>query len=383
LLSIDYTLSIQHIYQQFTETLITETGSLHVLHMFGVQKRINTLPSWVPDYSICRPVATLPAAYCEERESYYGQIKRAERGRLWVEFRKDCLVTRGKRLCHIKTLGETLPANQAFALGSHKFGLILRGWEEMILDVDASKSPIPICEAFMRAITAYDEDIDELSQTLDFDWALCWYRKYGSNVLYDADDSAFQELRDRLDLMAWTMPKEGYTQRLEEIINRLSKRVEDVCYERRFFIADDGNIGVAPSGSQPGDSIVMFQNGLYPFVVRPQKNRMSTLIGDCFHYNLAEGKPTLYEQFVVEEGDWIEEEEMEEEEDEKEEEEVIVEEEQLGTNSDQGELQNNTEGAEVDQGTNVEQTDEDWTENTGEGAGGHGGDLFNDLYILC
>jgi hypothetical protein len=83
-------------------------------------------------------------------------------------------------------------------------------------------------------------------RTLDFNWALCWYRKYGSNVLYDADDSgAFQELRDSLDLMAWTMPKEGYTQRLEEIINRFSKRVEDVCYERRFFIADDGNIGMA------------------------------------------------------------------------------------------------------------------------------------------
>jgi hypothetical protein len=333
--------------------------------MFGVKKRINTLPSWVPDYSICRPVATLPAAYCEQRESYYGQIKRTKWRRLWVEFRKDCLVTRGKRLCHIKTLGETLPANQAFAVGSHKFGLILRGWEEMILDVDASKSAIPICEAFMRAITAYDEDIDEPPQTLDFDWALCWYQKYGSNVLYDADDSTFQELRDSLDLMAWTMPKESYTQRLEEIINRFSKRVEDVCYERRFFIADDGNIGMAPSGSQPRDSIVMFQNGLYPFVVRPQENGMSTLIGDCFHYNLAEGKPTLYEQFVVEEDDWIEEEE------------------QLGTNSDQGELQDNTEGAEVDQGTNAGETDEDWTEITREGVGGHGGDLLNDLYVLC
>lgn len=365
-------LSPRQIYQQFTEVLITESGSLHILHMFGVQKRIDNLPSWVPDYSIHRPVSTLPAAYCGIREGYHDQIAMLQRrGQPWVSFRDQCLVTKGKRLCRIKAVGETLPANSALSPGNPEFALVLKGWEEIALGVDASRSRFTILEAFMRAITAYEEDerLEELD-SLDFIWALCWYRKYGSNMLHNPDDKRIQELQDRLDLVTWIMPEEDCIRNAEKSINKISKMVEDVCPERRFFISGDGNIGLAPAASQPGDAIVMFQSGLYPFVVRSQEEGMSTLIGDAFHLDIVE-------EFRDETNGSVSKEEDEGTEKDKE---AISEE--SGTNLDLGEQSDSREGGEGDSSRLFQEVDDDWADKWMKAEETEAKESFNEVFVF-
>lgn len=49
-------------------------------------------------------------------------------------------------------------------------------------------------------------------------------------------------------------------------------------------------MGLAPPRAEPEDSIVYFPGGLYPFVMRPQKNGSFVMIGDCYLYEFDEFK---------------------------------------------------------------------------------------------
>lgn len=54
------------------------------------------------------------------------------------------------------------------------------------------------------------------------------------------------------------------------------------CYNRRFFRAEDGNLGWAVNGTKVGDVIALFYGADYPFILREDENGQYNIVGDCY-----------------------------------------------------------------------------------------------------
>lgn len=60
LIPVDYILTVDVVYLRFSQVLIQEARNIHLLHLFGTQRHLQTLPSWVPDFSVSKPIGILP-----------------------------------------------------------------------------------------------------------------------------------------------------------------------------------------------------------------------------------------------------------------------------------------------------------------------------------
>ena len=47
------------------------------------------------------------------------------------------------------------------------------------------------------------------------------------------------------------------------------RRVARACTDKRFFVMDQGSMGLAPAGAREGDVLTFFPTGNFPLVLRP------------------------------------------------------------------------------------------------------------------
>ena len=300
--TLNYEAAVVDVFQGFTQKMIETTRDINVLHWLGTRERVDGLPSWVPDFSASISSAVLPrtvgsAFYWAH---YPSQVLPG------IQFRLDsALIIKGRPVEKIRAIAEEMPINRSVTPGTEEFSRILHGWELLATQLLSCKRfPQAISDAFSDTITAYDDNelVEEKRPPLndyveDF---VVWYQHYGTGVLAEADKAFFDEIEE---IQAWIRDIENSSNRSQRDWSYYARRTELACYGRRYFITDQGSMGLAPSGAQMDDGLVFFPGGMYPFTVRRRDGGAYMLIGDCFLYDF--DVFGLFEDPVIETQDFV------------------------------------------------------------------------------
>lgn len=100
------------------------------------------------------------------------------------------------------------------------------------------------------------------------------------------------------DEMVWFAPDKQNTEIYSDLVRR-------TMYGRRICVTDIGLVGIVPTATEVGDTIVAFRGGRTPFIVRPQETGDASwrLVGDCYIHALMRGEAFLFED--AEERDFV------------------------------------------------------------------------------
>ncbi|KAJ0323393.1 hypothetical protein Brms1b_001793 [Colletotrichum noveboracense] len=323
--TVDYDMPVEQIFRQFTEAVIRLTGDLRVLRCFGVGARTKSLPTWVPDFTDTATAGTLPLhswhpPYGIPQDLDYrvvdGTSSSVPASELTqkilpgMSFRDDgALLLRGKRVDTIRSLGPELPADTAYTPGTDAFARVMREWEALaaalISEWKKTTNAPSVTRAFAATLAASHGD--EL-HSIDFGFAE-WYRHCGTGILEQADPGMM--LRDREFYLWWLGvgkrdKEEGVTAtEVEYELREFGKQMELSCYGRRFFITEDGSMGLAGPRARVGDHVVFFPGADEPFVLRRREEGEGwVMANDCYLYGLEpyaffQDEERLVEQFVI------------------------------------------------------------------------------------
>ncbi|KAI8167338.1 Heterokaryon incompatibility protein 6, OR allele [Colletotrichum sp. SAR 10_70] len=323
--TVDYDMSVEQIFRQFTEAVIRLTGDLRVLRCFGVGARTKSLPSWVPDFTDTATAGTLPLhswhpPYGTPQDLDYraadGTSSSVPASELTqkvlpgMSFRDDgALLLRGKRVDTIRSLGPELPADIAYMPGTDAFARVMREWEALAATLipgwtKTTNAP-SVTRAFAATLAASHGD--EL-HSIDFGYAE-WYRHCGTGILEQADPAMM--LRDREFYLWWLgvgkrdKEEDMTATEVEYELREFAKQMELSCYGRRFFITEEGSMGLAGPRARVGDHVVFFPGADEPFVLRRREEGEGwVMANDCYLYGLEpyalfQDEERLVEEFVI------------------------------------------------------------------------------------
>lgn len=273
IMPIDYGFDVARVYHMFTQAIIEHMPDykLEVLHWMGASRERDNLPSWVPDFSVSRPLSILP---------WVPRIRQGHRGRpvAGLQFRASDLVLKGKHIETVHEVGPELYSGEADTPGSYSFSETLQNWEAKAAKlVHRKRFQNTVTNAFLVIIIADYEEGDSTEYPSDSSNFVAWYERYGTAVLEHADPIFFEEI-------AWE--NEWWTEEeLEHDAQVFAQKVESVCFGRCFFTTDQGSMGLAPPRAKQGDELVYFPEAVYPFAVRGREDETYELVGDCFLYD--------------------------------------------------------------------------------------------------
>ncbi|KAL9109906.1 MAG: hypothetical protein Q9227_005429 [Pyrenula ochraceoflavens] len=287
MISVNYDLPVVDVFRTFTQRVIELTSNLEILHWTGTERHILDLPSWVPDYSVSKPSGLLPRASGASlffSASYSQQILPG-----W-QFVGHDLLLRGKCVDSIQALGDEMMADPVCPPGSKEFSRIIRQWENLVTKINHKKFRRHVTHAFLHTLVGFDahmsprfheEDDDLLDLSYHAQHFHAWYPHYGTGVLKKFDADYFHQMKILQDCNHEQQDDYG----IKMGFNTYTNDMASACYGRKFFITEQGSMGLAPPQAQNGDSIVFFPGGLYPFVLRGREDGTYTVIGDCYVYD--------------------------------------------------------------------------------------------------
>ncbi|KXJ96320.1 hypothetical protein Micbo1qcDRAFT_191122 [Microdochium bolleyi] len=273
----------------FVQSTISEESSISILHYAGAGRlRSDDARSWVPSFAHQRAVSPLPRIYgshCYSSEDYPWKLATEP-----VFHENGAMTLKGLVFGRMQAVGEALePSISGTSAGSRKFRDVIRSWE-VICTSHLSSSDAKtrsVADAFADTIRAFDdhEQVAESRPTMtnhacDF---VQWYKQYGSGVLSSAEQQYFNEVET---IRAWRRQIRGGSD--SEDASRATRLtytedVERAIFGRRLFVTDSGSMGLAPAEAKPGDQLVFFPGGLYPWVIRLRADGQTyELIGDCY-----------------------------------------------------------------------------------------------------
>lgn len=287
LIPVDYSLSVQEVYCRFAKARIEESESLSDIHLFGTRRLIRDLPSWVPDFSTCKPVGALPRAY---DPAAFCRGLPAD-----ICFKDNVLSMSGCPICRVAKLGDELQADPPSLPGSSDFTRVLREWESIAATVPPNTLPEVrstirgirpraqyVSEAFLETLITWEHS-SLANHHRHYFMLFFWYQVYGTGILKAIEEKPFSDFEDLLDVEIWAgVPYEQQKQRKAEQVAKFQERLEIACYGRRFCVTDDFRMALAPRDARVGDELVWFKGGIYPFVVRKKGKSESGIVGDCF-----------------------------------------------------------------------------------------------------
>ena len=314
-ISIDYGSSVSETYRRATFALMRKHHSIQVLRRLDSPSRDSYLPSWALDFST--PLETnhalwvLPGARFLKDRNYHASIHGVEqadadqRTLFWPgdsakvpQTRIDSagrLVITGRFMEAIVATGPLMPAN---ATGTNVNQITLEAWEHLasqLLQLPTKKRfPQSIVDAFLDTITANDtHDVLRNKPPRPLvspvaDRARRWYKRHGAGILRQVDPDYFAAASsfsrppagyglllplDQTRKISSTREEEGEdkaSQEKEELV--VGRRIARACRNKRFFITDQGSMGLAPPGAKKGDAIAFLPTGMFPLFLQPRRD---------------------------------------------------------------------------------------------------------------
>ena len=120
-----------------------------------------------------------------------------------------------------------------------------------------------------------------------------------SRVTFQPNSSPEATTADLAELNSRELPRRNSPQNNEATL--INRAVESATVSRRFFITENGYMGLGPEHMKKGDFIFVLFGGPVPFLLRDAGNHYvpkegpkpcHTLIGDCFVQGIMDGEVT-------------------------------------------------------------------------------------------
>jgi hypothetical protein len=238
-MKINYSIPVDYVYRMATVFSIADTGTLAMLSIRHEERQLQSLPSWVPNWSVKR--------------NSWANIVSSNRSHSSDLIPKFCvsfawfppyLRVSGLFCDTIDMVGKPMPLVQNRD--------ILQEWQSLSarLGIDPSEYPTRNCsktEAFWRSM---------IRDTMATDVRGGSFRQASTE-----DEIYWNTLRElKPDRSTGTFE-------IEKAI-AFHKQFEDSTYGRTFFITQKGYFGLGSSNIQRGDQVVNLFGAPYPFVVR-------------------------------------------------------------------------------------------------------------------
>lgn len=321
---IDYSLSVSDVYQQATLALLWRHHSIQVLRRLASPSRDPDLPSWTLDFGAPLDTAgalwALPGVrFLMSRGPYYNWSVEQADAKLdllaWVisgtqvpkaRVESGKLIITGCFMERIAAMGPIMPPPAANG-EMDRNALVV--WEQLAaqLQRQGKRFPQSIADAFFDTIMANDtHDVlrNDPPRPLVSPVAIRarrWYERQGTGILRQADpeyhlvgnawQSASRSSASVPDYGSGDIDRvfEVIATKGEDEISLVSRRIARACQNKRFFITEQGSLGLAPAQARERDIIAWLRASLFPLFLRPlSDNGEETtykLIGEGFLYD--------------------------------------------------------------------------------------------------
>ncbi|KAK3997893.1 heterokaryon incompatibility protein-domain-containing protein [Cladorrhinum sp. PSN332] len=259
-----YGLPVERVYQDAAVAHIEHVQRLEILKLcHQVGRRVDDIPSWVPDFSAPAVVGLQPW------EQFAAGYSRA-----WVEFspsRPNIMKAAGVRCAVVKSATEPIPLDDP-----HKALQALRALEPR--DLDTWAAPYPTGEPFKKAyaITLCQNSVRDRFDRNTMPYLKNWTKQDSPNALFG--ERAEENQDGSISLTA------------DEAFNI------SLLQGRPYVVTEEGYIGFGSPGTKPGDIVCILLGSNDPIILRQQQPGESedfTVIGDGYFYGLGDANALL------------------------------------------------------------------------------------------
>ncbi|CZR62635.1 uncharacterized protein PAC_12532 [Phialocephala subalpina] len=286
----DYHSPVESVVRRYAAEFVRRGSAIDILYRAGLSKSYD-FSSWIPKWTSqepCRTISTwrgangiFSAGGSDETQAYI------------LPHQPDKLHVAGTIIDQIAQIGTITTAEHdviSVIISIHKLIDELEDYP-----TGESKDEIRLKLPIGNAITPCADDIGAFQQESDledeetdrFDWNSAAF-----DVSSVADMVEFlKQNRDARDL-SWR-----YWSTAAAFLKRLNNG--------RFSVTRRGYVGFAPNGAMVGDLVCVFGGGAVPFVVRPKKGEIHSLVGECYIHGIMYGESLELEgvkhtEFVLE-----------------------------------------------------------------------------------
>ena len=277
-IEVDYSIDATTLYVDVAWYIIQSTETLDILEHAGFGKKLQNLPSWVPDWSLTLPenymslVDVCHSAYWLEVTKYGPVVTDVDE--------RTCLCVDGMRIDVIDEVscaleGEAVAIeNLSQECRERRFAHVFDQWENLALTINEHRYPEDVygdgvTNAYWKTLiagaTAENEEVD-----LEYGrYFVDWYRKYRAG--------------GKMDMSQVTTKDSSLTS--EEGATTYSGCVFDVGFGRRFGKTKDRYMGMFPRDTKRADLVIILFGSRFPVVLR-EVNGGWAFLGVCYVHGI-------------------------------------------------------------------------------------------------
>lgn len=285
---VDYRLTVEEVYASFSGAVFEQDRSIMLLHKFGFEKELDSLPSWAMDLSAPRRFGRLPPRSLIRRPDNASEP--ATRVLDGFKIQDSAMFIKGSRLDQIYEVGPTLPPPNLPDGPSPTHAEVrnvIHDWESCASRMPKRKFSVPIPAAFMTTLQAHDNTRNRWMEPLKYGhYRSDWHDSLGTGPLKEAFPSYFRNAELIWLWMERFLAMPGAT-KLKRAGKAIPQEME-CCYGRSFFTTTDGTMGLCHPRARPGDLVVFLSGASYPFTLRGRADGSFEMIGDCYLYDFDE-----------------------------------------------------------------------------------------------
>ncbi|KAI3317842.1 HET-domain-containing protein [Xylariaceae sp. AK1471] len=246
----DYTLSHREIFLSVAKFLLIHHNNLDVLcHCQGTPPSYD-LPSWAPDWSVCRVSKALGLPNTSPRP-----YKADGRRPASIVFEDpETLVLRGRPIDTVSKIGSI------YYEGAHPT-VTLRQWDAMLSSATRDPTSQLAKSSFLETLIAYPTyRVPNPYENFHSAWR---------SMMLD------QKVLEREDLAAATI--------MQNLVN-------EKCHGRCFFVTEKGYTGIGPGEMRPNHEVAVLLGGQVPFVLSKSDGDQYKFIGECYLHGFMNGE---------------------------------------------------------------------------------------------
>lgn len=267
-ISVDYALSVCELYTSFAKTEIENSKTLFILTRARPAQNQHTLPSWVPDWSNIKS----NHVFLNDARQPQHFFKAGGESLPEVSFdtTDNHLTMKVVILGHIDILGIQTGMDSDRDL--KQILSAFANWWSMIKDRDSSQH-----ESYMRTVLLRKP---EMIQNVDSYLNILgmfgdWLAENNPEIPADETLMGYWEqfvsgsMNRRVGMMGRSYDRKiKELERDKQIVRSWRRIFAGYCWDRRFFLANDGRMGVAPSDAREGDCLCIPSGCPSPMVLR-------------------------------------------------------------------------------------------------------------------
>ncbi|MCJ1248448.1 hypothetical protein MMC30_005666 [Trapelia coarctata] len=273
----DYLMSVTDVYREFTVKCLQESSFADVLASIEDRslRKIETLPSWVPDYSVSLPHQQLSSLYQSEEACSPAATK-------WSPSEPTVLRVQAKFIDTIRVMEST--TSKGVTSDDH-----VKQWLQIAADPSLDGQPtikdslwrtlIGNCTISPTGLTypapeIYGQYFESLRSAVAFEKELPSDREAAEPVINAMFHDPSKQARC-LSYLSWNAERDLFKEAHVKVM-----------LGRVLFLSASQRFGMAPKSARQGDRVVLLQGVNIPYLVRAAEDGAYSLVGECYLHGI-------------------------------------------------------------------------------------------------